>query len=151
MIKCPIFQTDPVPDEANEGHYQKFSDAFGAETTEIHLPSAKCKEQKNTMSFAHLNIRQISVQNVISHGLFTLITCLIPIEKLYYSAGCDACYCHRGSKRKLITDFNCYPICSLCKRSNKKQIAKPTTIKLKQKQFASTKKFSFYVADILLY
>ena len=46
---------DPVLTEASEGHYQKFSDGFGTETTEIHLPSAKFKEQKNTMVFTALN------------------------------------------------------------------------------------------------
>ena len=45
---------DPVPDETNEGHYQKFSNAFGTETIEIHLPSDKLKEQKNTMGFTAL-------------------------------------------------------------------------------------------------
>ena len=36
---------DPVPDEANKVHYQKFSDTFGTEITEIHLPSSKLMEQ----------------------------------------------------------------------------------------------------------
>ena len=45
---------DPVPDKANEGHYQRFSDAFGTEITEIHLPSAKLKEEKIWV-FQHLN------------------------------------------------------------------------------------------------
>ena len=47
-------------------------------------------------------IWQLSIQNVISHNLFMLITCLILVEKLYYSAGWDACCCCCGSKRKLI-------------------------------------------------
>ena len=41
---------------------------------------------------------------------------LISVENLYYSAAYNTCCCHGGSKRKLITDINCYPICSLCKR-----------------------------------
>ena len=68
---------DPVPDETNEGHYQKFSNAFGTETIEIHLPSDKLKEQKNTMGFTALTHAlttnlTISVQNMISHDLFML-------------------------------------------------------------------------------
>ena len=39
---------------------------------------------------------------------------MISVEKLYYSAGYDAYCCHCGSKRKLITDINCHPTCSLC-------------------------------------
>ena len=45
---------DPVPDEANKGHYQKFSDIFGTEITEIHLPSFKLMEQENMMGFTTL-------------------------------------------------------------------------------------------------
>lgn len=54
----------PVPDEANKGHYQKFIDAFGTETTEIHLISAELKEQKNMMGLTALN----------QHGLNTNLT-----------------------------------------------------------------------------
>ena len=54
----------PVPDEANKGHYQKFIDAFGTETTEIHLISAELKEQKNMMALPALN----------RHGLNTYLT-----------------------------------------------------------------------------
>ena len=32
------------------------------------------------------------------------LTCLIPVEKLYYSAGYDTCCCQFGSKIKLIRD-----------------------------------------------
>ena len=56
------------------------------------------------------------------------LTCLIPVEKLYYSAGYDACCCHCGSKRKPITDINCYPICSLRKCESNKQMTKPKKI-----------------------
>ena len=45
---------DPVLGEANEGHYQKCSNAFGTESTEIHFPFAKLNEQKNTIDFAAL-------------------------------------------------------------------------------------------------
>ena len=157
---------DPAPGEANERHYQKFSDTFGTETTEIHLPSATLKEQKTTMDFTALKQHALSTnltifrtecdkpQLVYAHKkphniliefkqitgelLLTCdttvseltgnskdssqlhirsnMTCLILVEKLYYSAGYDACCCHCGSKRKLVTDINCYPFSSLCKR-----------------------------------
>ena len=107
---------------ANKGHYQMFNDVFGTETTKIYSPSAELKEQKNLMGFTAFNQHALntnltlSIQNVISHNLFMLITCLIPVEKLYYSTGCDACCCRCGSKRKLITCINCCPIWTLCKR-----------------------------------
>ena len=43
------------------------------------------------------------------------LTCQMPVEKLYYSAGYESCCCHCGAKRKLITHINFYPICSSCK------------------------------------
>lgn len=56
---------DPIPNEANERHYQKFSDAFGTETTEIHLPSAKLKEQKNMTGFTTLKIYALNTNLTI--------------------------------------------------------------------------------------
>ena len=49
------------------------------------------------------------------------LTCLILVEKLYYSAGYDACCCHCGSKRKLVTNINAihFPLCVNVKTRNK--------------------------------
>ena len=51
------------------------------------------------------NSKDVSQLHIIGN-----LTCLISVEKLYYSAGYDASCFHCGSKRKLITDINCYPI-----------------------------------------
>ena len=59
------------------------------------------------------------------------LACLIPVKKLFYSFGYDACCCHCGSKRKLITDINYYAVYVNVKK--KKQMAKPKTTELKKK------------------
>ena len=59
------------------------------------------------------------------------LTCQMPVEKLYYSAGYEFCCCHCGAKRKLITHISFYPICSSCKRNKKEQVAKPKGTKTK--------------------
>ena len=162
---------DLAPGEANEGHYEKFSDTFGTETTEMHLPSATLKEQKTTMDFIALKQHGLSTnltifrtecdkpqlvyahkrphnilrefKQITSDLLLTCdttvseltdnskdssqlpirsnLTCLILVEKLYYSAGYDACCCHCGSKRKLVTNINAihFPLCVNVKTRNK--------------------------------
>ena len=59
------------------------------------------------------------------------LTCQMPVEKLYYSAGYEFCCCHCGAKRKLIRHISFYPICSSCKRNKKEQVAKPKGTKTK--------------------
>ena len=48
------------------------------------------------------------------------LTCPIAVEKLCYSAEYKACCCHCGSECKLVTDFNYYPMCPICKQNNEK-------------------------------
>ena len=72
-----IHHPDPVPDESNVGHNRKFSNAFGTETTEIHLPSAKLKEEKN-MDFTALK------QNGLNTNL-TIICTECDKPKLVYA------------------------------------------------------------------
>ena len=80
-------------------------------------------------------VPQLTGKNNLSQlHISSNLTCLIPVEKLYCSAGHDACCCcHCGWKRKFINIY-CYPIYSLYKCENKKQIAKPKTLKLKKKK-----------------
>ena len=59
----------------------------------------------------HNNILRKSKQ-ITSDLLFTCGTAISELT----GNNKDLSQFHGGSKRKLITDINCYPICSLCKR-----------------------------------
>ena len=58
--------------------------------------------------------------------------CIDPVEELYYSAGYTSCCIHCSTKRKLTTGSNEYPMCSDCRRLNKKPVQR-------RKSFAKTK------------
>ena len=49
------------------------------------------------------------------------LTCISPIESLYYSTRHPPCCSHCGTKRRLINENNHYPICSICKNVYKRQ------------------------------
>ena len=51
------------------------------------------------------------------------LTCISPVESLYYSARHPPCCSHCTMQRRLINENNHYPICSICKKVHKKQAA----------------------------
>ena len=146
---------DPVPDEQNKGHYKPSNQVFGTETSEEkYLPSKTLAVKKThgipfSPSKQHASNTNIVVmctecqkpryaQKKVSPSVATkLFICqnhryIDPVEGLYYSAGYTSCCIHCGKKRKLTTGSNEYPMCSDCRRLNKKPVQR-------RKSFAKTK------------
>ena len=48
---------DPTPDDANEGHYLKFSEVFGTDTEESHTPSLKVRQAQKS-NIGHTAVKQ---------------------------------------------------------------------------------------------
>ena len=66
-----------------------------------------CDTTVSQLTGNNKNLSQLNIRGNLTHS--------ISVKKLYYSAGHNACCCHCRSKRKPITDINCYPICCQCK------------------------------------